>query len=74
MDNLLCDDNKDLISITYAINMLCDELMKHGDLYNGFLASIKSSVKEDSRINRYITINDVEDISNHILKRLIGEE
>lgn len=57
-----------------AVIILQDELKKHGDLYDGFLASIESALSEycsrcvgkESRANR--------EVAEKILKRIIGEE
>lgn len=57
-----------------ASRVLQDELKKHGELYNGFLASIESALSEycsrcvgkASKANR--------EVAEKILKRIIGEE
>lgn len=55
--------------VTSSVNAVREELIKHDDLYNGFLASIISALNE---------IPDGEcstiDLAEHILKRIIGEE
>lgn len=61
-----------------ACKILRDELMKHGDLYNGFVSSILSALKENSR---YIGDGETEivaefgenQLAEEILKRIIGE-
>ena len=54
--------------IRRAVNVLRDELLKHGDLYDGFRASISSALKEiPAGMGLY-------DISEKILDCLIGEE
>lgn len=59
-------------SIRQAVNVLRDELLKHGDLYDGFHASIKSALNDYG----YETCC-VEDANNEvayeILKRIIGD-
>ena len=45
-----------------------EELLKHGDLYNGFLASIESAIKE---IWIYGTAHEMAEA---VLNRIIGEE
>ena len=62
-----------------ACKILRDELLKHGDLYDGFKASIISVMKENSR---YIGDGEMEIIAEYgenqlaeeILKRIIGED
>ena len=48
--------------------ILREELLKHGDLYNAFLLSIQSALKEASDVGRK------EEIARAILNRIIGEE
>lgn len=55
------NEDRDIIQ---AVCVLREELMKHGDLYNGFLASINSVIREGIS----------EDISERILARIIGED
>lgn len=65
---------KHIVSLQEAASVLKEELLKHGDLYNGFLASIESALSEycsrcvgkDSKANR--------EVAEKILKRIIGEE
>lgn len=52
-----------------AIKMVRNELLKHGDLYKGFLASIESPFREAGVRNLDISL-----VSERILKRIIGEE
>ena len=66
-------------SVENACKILRDELLKHGDLYDGFKASIISVMKENSR---YIGDGEMEIIAEYgenqlaeeILKRIIGED
>lgn len=66
-------------TVKEACKILRDELLKHGDLYNGFAASILSVLKENSR---YIGDGETEIIAEYgenqfaeeILKRIIGED
>lgn len=56
-----------------------DELLKHGDVYDGFLASIRSALKDLDREKREIgglemSYSDYLEIAEKILKRIIGEE
>ncbi len=55
-------------SIQQAITVVRDELLKHGDLYDGFRASIGSTLKEiPSEMGLY-------NVAEKILDGLIGEE
>lgn len=56
------------ITIQQAITVIRDELLKHGDLYNGFRASISSTLKEIP------TEMGLYDVVEKILDGLIGEE
>lgn len=66
-------------TVQVACKILREELLEHGDLYDGFKASIISVLKEDSR---YIGDGEMEIIAEYgenqfaeeILKRIIGEE
>ena len=70
---------KDPFTVQNACKILRDELLKHGDLYDGFKASIISVMKENSR---YIGDGEMEIIAEYgenqlaeeILKRIIGED
>lgn len=60
-------------TVEEAVKVLRSELLKHGDLYNGFLASIKSAVAEyASGCHRFG--GDYEILSKEIIERIIGEE
>lgn len=55
-------------SIQQAVTVVRDELLKHGDLYDGFRASISSTLKEiPAGMGLY-------DVAEKILDGLIGEE
>ena len=66
-------------TVQNACKILREELMKHGDLYDGFVASILSVLKENCR---YIGDGETEIIAEYgenylaeeIVKRIIGEE
>ena len=61
-------------TVQSACQILREKLLKHGDLHDGFLASIQSAVKEKSvEIEGYVNI-DYHKWSEHILKRIIGED
>lgn len=55
-------------TVQEAVIVLRNELLKHGDLYDGFLASVVSAIKdsEDGIL--------VYDLAEHILKRIVGDE
>ena len=69
---------KDPFTVQNACKILREELLNHGDLYDGFVASILSMLKENSR---YIGNGEMEIIAEYgdnqlaeeILKRIIGE-
>ncbi len=63
------------ITIQQAVTVVRDELLKHGDLYAGFQASI------DSALSEYQNEQEIMDdgynskyLSERVLNRLIGEE
>lgn len=58
--------------IQSKIKSIRDELLKHGELYDSFVASIKSAIIE--RKNKYGCTILNGDLSRHILDFLIGEE
>ncbi len=55
-------------TVSESIYVLRNELLKHGDLYNGFKASIESALKEVP------AGSDPHDEADMILRRVIGEE
>lgn len=59
-------------TVKEACKILQDELLKHGDLYNGFFSSIESSLKEQKVTG--LPFQPESDIADKILKRIIGEE
>ena len=64
---------KDPFTVQNACKILREELLKHGDLYNGFLSSIKSAVIEYAK-DCYAFGGDSEILAEEILERIIGEE
>lgn len=58
-------------TVEEAVKVLRNELLKHTDFYNGFLASIESSVEEQKPSLPY---RNSKSIAEEILKRIIGEE
>ena len=70
---------KDPFTVQNACKILQKELLKHEDLYNGFVSSILSVLKENSR---YIGDGEMEivaefgenQLAEEILKRIIGED
>lgn len=60
-------------TVTEAAKVLRNELLKHGDLYDGFLASIKSAVAEYAA-GCHCFGGDYEILSEEIANRIIGEE
>lgn len=59
-------------SVTQAGYILRNELLKHNDLYDGFLASIESSVREQKLCG--LPFQPEHEIAEKILKRIIGED
>ena len=59
-------------TVKEACKILREELMKHDDLYNGFLSSIESSLKEQ-KVTGLPFQSEIE-IAENILKRIIGED
>lgn len=59
-------------SIRDSCKILRTELLKHGDLYNGFISSIESSLKEQKVTG--LPFQPESDIADKILKRIIGED
>ena len=59
---------KDPFTVQNACKILRDELLKHGDLYNGFVASIYSALKDIPGETR------IEDMPQLIMDRIIGED
>ena len=60
-------------TVQNACKILQKELLKHGDLYDGFLSSIKSAVIEYAK-DCYAFGGDSEILAEEILDRIIGEE
>lgn len=59
-------------TVKEACKILLEELMKHGDLYSGFISSIESSLKEQKVTG--LPFQPESEIAEKILKRIIGEE
>lgn len=57
------------VSLQMATCRLQNELMKKGDWYDGFVASISSSLRESG-----VYEPDIEDIAKRVLNRIIGLE
>lgn len=55
-------------TVEESVKVIQNELKKHGELYNGFLASIRIAIRDSE--------NEIYDneLSEKILKRIIGEE
>lgn len=60
------------ITIQDACKIIREELLKHGDLYNGFISSIESALKEQKVTG--LPFQPESDIADKILKRIIWEE
>lgn len=59
-------------TVQNAFQILREELLKHDNLYNGFLSSIESSLKEQKVTG--LPFQPESEIAEKILKRIIGEE
>ena len=59
-------------TVKEACKILREALVKHDDLYSGFLSSIESSLKEQKVTG--LPFQPESDIADKILKRIIGEE
>lgn len=65
-----------------AVVMLRNELLKHGDFYDGFLASMRSTIQDAEKWCEHGWIDiayeekkeDLERLAECMLKRIIGEE
>lgn len=55
-------------TVKEACKIMREELLRHGDLYDGFKASIISALKETG------FAEDIRDVADRTLKRIIGEE
>lgn len=59
-------------TVKEACKIMREELLKHGDLYMAFLASIESSLREQ-KITA-LPFQPESDIADKILQRIIGED
>ena len=57
--------------LSEAICIIRNELLKHGDLYNGYFASIKSAINDMKKKKSYFSEDDLTEV---ILSRIIGED
>lgn len=62
-------DHIDQLSVQMSVAELCQELEKKEVLYNGFVASVESALKE-----RNGTTRTAHDLAETIVNRLIGLE
>lgn len=60
-------------TVENACKILREELLKHGDFYDGFLASIYSAVRDCTRMMAYVEVPE-EEVAREILGQIIGEE
>ena len=59
-------------TVKEACKILRDELLKNGELYNGFISSIESSIKDQRIIP--LPGHTEKEIAEKILSRIIGED
>lgn len=74
-DEFVCSTvrNCDLTAyVKIACIILQEELLKRGDLYDGFVASIESSLREQKATA--LPFQPERDIADKILQRIIGED
>lgn len=57
----------------FAVIVLRDELLKHGDLYDGFLASIKSAL-DDCGYETACLLDGNMEVALEVIRRITGEE
>lgn len=62
------DENCNSDPVQWACKILLEEFLKHSDLYNAFVCSIESSLKEQ------YPFQPERETAEKILKRIIGEE
>lgn len=70
MENELKMENPE--NVTKAVKILRNELLKHGDLYDGFTASIASALKDHWCCG--LPFEPEEDVAKKILDYVIGEQ
>lgn len=69
-------------TVTEAVTVLRNELLKHGDLYDGFLTSMRSAIEDAEKwhMNDWLETNydkrkeDLDRLAECMLKRIAGEE
>lgn len=60
-------------TISESVAVIRNELLKHGEFYDGFLASIESSLREQDV--QGLPFGDTQsEIAEKILKRIVGED
>ena len=60
------------ITVTYAIAILRNELLAHGEVYNGFKASLKTAIEKYCTCG--LPFEPEEETAGKILDFIIGEE
>lgn len=60
------------VSVTHAVAVLRHELLLHGEVYNGFKASLKSALERYNYCG--LPFEPEEEIAEKILNFMIGEE
>lgn len=60
------------ITVTYAIAILRNELLAHGEVYNGFKASLKTAIEKYCTCG--LPFEPEEETASKILDFMIGEE
>ena len=65
------------LSLQKAIEILREELLKHGDLYHACIESMKSALKDlddERRVGLDLSPDDYDEIPEKMLNHIIGEE
>ena len=65
-------NNTNSVSVTYAVAVLRQELLIHGEVYNGFKASLKTAIEKYCTCG--LPFEPEEETAGKILDFMIGEE
>lgn len=65
-------NNTNSVTVTYAVAVLRHELLTHGEVYNGFKASLKTAIEKYCICG--LPFEPEEETAGKILDFMIGEE
>lgn len=65
-------NNTNSVTVTYAVAVLRRELLTHGEVYNGFKASLKTAIEKYCTCG--LPFEPEAEIAGKILDFMIGEE